>query len=176
MNSLFCCIHFLVISFVSYKEDIVCLISFGKFSAVFPAFTCARDIGNLWSICLGINILSSLLYYGLLKSRIFVTISAIFFGFSFQEILKAINPSSILFTSCWFLYYLGLIKSFAKNHGLPYLIWFQNISSFIYFLSAIVSFKNFCCNFNLDFLCFVGSVGSSVVGSCVGFLSIFYWK
>ena len=29
-----------------------------KFSDVFPAFTCERAIGNLWSICLGVNILS----------------------------------------------------------------------------------------------------------------------
>ena len=34
----------------------ICLISFGKFSDVLPAFTCARTIGNLESICLGVNI------------------------------------------------------------------------------------------------------------------------
>ena len=32
--------------------------SFSKFSDVLPAFTCARAIGNLRSICLGVNILS----------------------------------------------------------------------------------------------------------------------
>ena len=37
----------------------VCLISFSKFSDVLPAFTCARAIGSLRSICLGVNILSS---------------------------------------------------------------------------------------------------------------------
>ena len=36
----------------------ICLISFSKFSDVLPAFTCARAIGNLSSICLGVNILS----------------------------------------------------------------------------------------------------------------------
>ena len=35
------------------------LISFSKFSDVLPAFTCTRANGNLWSICLGVNILSS---------------------------------------------------------------------------------------------------------------------
>ena len=32
-------------------------ISFSKFQDVLPTFTCARAIGNLWSICLGLNIL-----------------------------------------------------------------------------------------------------------------------
>ena len=49
---------FLVISFARYREYIICLISFSKFSDVLPAFTCTSDIGNLWSIYLGINILS----------------------------------------------------------------------------------------------------------------------
>ena len=38
---------FLVICFAGYKEYIICLISFSKFSDVLPAFTCARTIGNL---------------------------------------------------------------------------------------------------------------------------------
>ena len=38
---------FLVTSFYQYKEYIICLISFSKFSDVLPAFTCARVIGNL---------------------------------------------------------------------------------------------------------------------------------
>ena len=33
----------------------ICMISFSKFSDMLPAFTCARAIGNLWSICLGVN-------------------------------------------------------------------------------------------------------------------------
>ena len=36
------------------------MISFSKFSDVLRAFTCARAIGNLWSIWLGGNILSCL--------------------------------------------------------------------------------------------------------------------
>ena len=50
---------FLVISFAWYQEYIICRISFEKFSDVLPAFTCARAIGNLWSICLGVKILRS---------------------------------------------------------------------------------------------------------------------
>ena len=48
----------LVISFSRYKEHIICLVSFSKSSAVFSAFTCASAVGNLWSICLVVNILS----------------------------------------------------------------------------------------------------------------------
>ena len=46
---------FLVISFARYKECIICLISFSKFSDVLPAFTCVSAIGNLWSISLWDN-------------------------------------------------------------------------------------------------------------------------
>ena len=38
---------FLVISFARYREYIICLISFSKFSDVLHAFTCASAIGNL---------------------------------------------------------------------------------------------------------------------------------
>ena len=48
---------FLVISFARYKEHIIFLISFSNFPDVLTAFTCARAISNLWSICLGVNIL-----------------------------------------------------------------------------------------------------------------------
>ena len=41
--------NFLVISFVRYKEFMVCLISFSKLSEVLPALTCANAIGNLIS-------------------------------------------------------------------------------------------------------------------------------
>ena len=36
-------------------SDLIC-----KLSHVLPAFTCASAISNLWSICLGVNILSCL--------------------------------------------------------------------------------------------------------------------
>ena len=48
---------FLVISFAQYKEYIFCLVSFSKFSDALPAFTCSSAVGNLWIICLGLNIL-----------------------------------------------------------------------------------------------------------------------
>ena len=47
----------LVISFARYKKYMICLISFSKLSDVLPVFTCARAIGNLSSICLGVSIL-----------------------------------------------------------------------------------------------------------------------
>ena len=51
---------FLVIYFARYKEYMIRMISFSQSSNVLPAFTCARAIGNLSSICLGVNILSSI--------------------------------------------------------------------------------------------------------------------
>ena len=45
---------FLLIHFVQYREHIICLISFSKFSDVLHAFTCASAIANLWRICLGV--------------------------------------------------------------------------------------------------------------------------
>ena len=64
MNSLY---YFIVFKFPFswYKEDIICLISFSKFSDVFPAFNCAWAIRNLWSICLGLNIFSPFPYFAL---------------------------------------------------------------------------------------------------------------
>ena len=50
----------LVISFDWYKEWIICLISWNKFSELLSAFTCARAMDNLWSNCLGVNILSTI--------------------------------------------------------------------------------------------------------------------
>ena len=47
------------IYFARFKEYIISLISFTKFSDVLPAFTCASGINNLWSTCLGVNIFSS---------------------------------------------------------------------------------------------------------------------
>ena len=41
--------------------------SFSKFSYLLPAFTCARAIGNLWSICLGVNSLIPFPFVGLVE-------------------------------------------------------------------------------------------------------------
>ena len=49
---------FLVICFARYKEYIICMTSFSKFSDELPAFVCVRATGNLSSICLELNILS----------------------------------------------------------------------------------------------------------------------
>ena len=46
LNSLYC-YTLLVISSSRYKEYMICLISFSKFSDVLPAFTCGRAIDNL---------------------------------------------------------------------------------------------------------------------------------
>ena len=48
---------FLVISFAQCKEYIICLISLSTFPYALPTFTCASVIGNLYMICLGLNIL-----------------------------------------------------------------------------------------------------------------------
>ena len=49
---------FSVTSFDWYNEWTICLILFNKLFQLLPAFTYARAIGNLWSICLGVSILS----------------------------------------------------------------------------------------------------------------------
>ena len=41
----------------------ICLISFSKIPDILLAYTCARAIGNLCSICLELNILSPFLYF-----------------------------------------------------------------------------------------------------------------
>ena len=48
---------YLVFSFARYKEYIICLISFSKFSDVLPAFICESTIDNLCNIYLGLNTL-----------------------------------------------------------------------------------------------------------------------
>ena len=53
---------FLMNYFALYKIYTICLILFSKFSDMLPAFTCAKAIGNLWSICLGVNIFTPFLY------------------------------------------------------------------------------------------------------------------
>ena len=47
-----------IYSFARYKENVIWRISFGKFSDVLPAFTCAKAIVNLQSICLGVNVVN----------------------------------------------------------------------------------------------------------------------
>ena len=74
---------FLVISSARYKEYMICLISFITFSDVLLAFTCAGAIGNLWRICLKVNILSLSPFCWLLKLRSFSAIPIILFGFTF---------------------------------------------------------------------------------------------
>ena len=55
--------NFSVISFAEYKEYTICLVIFSKFSDVLPAFTCASAIGNVWRICLLVNIFSPLPFF-----------------------------------------------------------------------------------------------------------------
>ena len=72
----------------------MCLTSFCKFPDILPGFTCARAIGNLWSMCFRVNILiqvaksegSPLHFSSSVKSRIFSTILATFVGLSFSGI------------------------------------------------------------------------------------------
>ena len=45
-----------MIPLAQFKEYMICLISFSKFSDALPAFTRGRAIGYIWIICLGVNI------------------------------------------------------------------------------------------------------------------------
>ena len=58
MNWLYYYIDLLVNCFARSREYIICLISFNKFSAVLHYLACASAIDNLWSIRVGVNILS----------------------------------------------------------------------------------------------------------------------
>ena len=104
--------NFSVTSFVRCKKHMICLISVSKFSDVFPAFTCGNNIGNLWSICLGVNIL------GLewLETRSQIAVPSVFIGNVFPS--KAPRTLSLLserlykflrisFFSCFFSGFCG---------------------------------------------------------------------
>ena len=56
LNSLNYYIYFLLFCFAGYKTYVIFLISSNNFSDMLQAFTCAREIGNLWNICLDVNI------------------------------------------------------------------------------------------------------------------------
>ena len=103
----------LEICFVSffdlYKDYNNCLISFLSFSELFPAFNCAKVIGNLLSICFGVKIFRPkprCFWISLLKSRISLMASNIWFGF-----LSYISSSDNFLVSYFKLLYLFLISS-----------------------------------------------------------------
>ena len=84
---------FLVTSFSLYKECMIYLILFSKFSDVLPTFTCTRGIGNLWRICSGVNILVPFSFFCFLKSRIFSAILTIRLDFHSQYLFSNNNVS-----------------------------------------------------------------------------------
>ena len=109
----------------------ICWISFSKFSYVFPAFTCASAIGNLCSICLGVNILSCL-------SRILLSSFTCFpFGnISHSKALRMLClplRSIIVFLRVIFFYFLtdfsGFVDSLKISISFFNLICFSNASS-----------------------------------------------
>ena len=69
--------------------------------SVLSAFTCARAIGNLWSIYLGVATLFSFLENPLLLT----------------EFLKSINDSLMCSTFLAFLAWLSSYRPFVKNDG-----------------------------------------------------------
>ena len=107
MNSVY---YYILFSFAWYREYIICLISFSKFSDVLHAFTCTSPIGNFWKLW-SVTLASQPKFKGrllpfccLLKSKIYSRISTPFFGFSswgisllLLEFLNSINPLLILF-------------------------------------------------------------------------------
>ena len=79
----------LVNFFEQYKENSSCLISFLSFSELFAAFNCAKVIGNLLSIWLGVSIFKPFPgWFSRLKilNNILSIISIVF---SFSSILAA---------------------------------------------------------------------------------------
>ena len=92
---------FLVITFARYKEYIIYLISFSKFSDVLPVFTCASATGNLWKICLGVNILSlsSCIVLYLVQIQLRITIKQ--FNNFFSWFVKCFNIFYYTFLPFW---------------------------------------------------------------------------
>ena len=134
----------------------ICLISFITFSDVLLAFTCAGAIGNLWRICLKVNILSLLPFCWLLKFRNFSAIPIILFGFTFgfsgTSFLITAFLNSLMEKIAWFsisllLTWLAISKPFAKDDGFGYPKYFLNISLFMFSSSFLISLAKF--SFNL---------------------------
>ena len=103
--------------------------SFSKYLDVSPSLTCARAIGNLWSILIPFP------FCGLLKLNIFLIISITLSEFSISRIsflstlfLKSIHILLMWFTIFLFVVSLELDKSFIKNDRLWYLKYSLNIS------------------------------------------------
>ena len=134
-------IHYIVIYFFSdffapYKEYMICLVSFSKFSDVLSAFTCARAISDLWSICLGVIILRlewsetmsekpvpSILIENILFSKASRTLSL--------PSKSAYKFLRISFFSCFFSRFWGLklyLYSLVLQSKLLYLPFFFSVS------------------------------------------------
>ena len=124
-----------------------------------PAFACTRAIGNLWYICLGVNIWVVYLFYWLLKLRIFSTILRTLSLFSFSGISFLITAffNSLIEKIVWLTISLSLIwfalsKSFAINDEFWYLEYSLNISLIMFSSSFLISLTKFYFNLNRDIL------------------------
>ena len=132
---------FLVISFARYREYIICLISLSKFSDVLPVFTFSRAIGNLWNICLVLNILRSFpcfashskREYSLKKSMIFQHFKNCFKNLS--------NIFNILYYNLMFWFDFGFPFFIYPRPDLK-LIWYFN-PSFGLILPSLRALNNF---------------------------------
>ena len=107
---------FLVISFAWYKEYNIGRISFDKFSDVLTACTCARVIGYLLSICLG-----------LLNSKIPFKRLVCFLSTSFIVILplQTLSPKDLHVWTCrksWIYLLVLCFKSFQSISSSNFLI------------------------------------------------------
>ena len=78
------------------------LILFRRCSGVFPAFTCARSIGDFCSICLGSNILNYFPWFGHCKISIFA------------GVVTSLNDSHIL-DRVWHLGISGILSIIGAN-------------------------------------------------------------
>ena len=106
----------------------ICLISFFSFSELFPAFDCAKEVGNLQTIWFGFSIFkpeSCCFQIILLKSKISLTIPNILSGFS--VFISSLDIFSITFFQ---LLHLNLISS----------------ANSLFFFFSFVSYNFFCQN------------------------------
>ena len=124
---------FFVLFFAQYKQYMLCLISFSNFSDLLPVSTCASATGNLWSICLEVNILSP---------------------FHFNVLCLASNGIIVYSSSNWITSFLELKSLFIAVNGsfvfsdlpppfLIFLIFGSILFSILIFLALLTLFHYF---------------------------------
>ena len=129
----------------------ICLTLLSKFSDVLLAFTCARAIGNFWSIYLGVNIL------GLDWSEFRLFTSSFFFELIWLQKHQELSLSFFLSLSLFLSPSLSLPSQSAyKFLRVSFFFGFFSVScGFIYFLKFKVSINKSLWSLSASFIVIV---------------------